>query len=437
MSPASVSYHCQNCGKRFSLPVGEAVRCPSCFWTTSVRRESPEEEPHSAEQKTQSQPKSASPKPAVRGSRSLIIFGAALLVLALFVFRDKIQIPTIIRSRVRAGHPKAVPASKKSSAAQTESSQADPLSLLSVEERTVLSGTVSFSIPRTLTVDEKEILNRRVEISAAGETPPSFKFWTLDEFKEFVTAEQKKRKIYFSWGYERSLAKLFADHYLKAEDAFKKAQYEEARLEFLNALVVPVYANDIRLHRAVALVMLQGYLNEAITKIQRLNSYIFTQALLSSLDQFKTDYADFFKLIGQESWEEALRLLDRLDESARKIESQAKGLEVNYPPVLSQIDPNVRRGLERLGDVLSPLVTNLNSVLTDLKIKRKQVEQNTVQNLQKMKEKYDAAVSALQAKRWQEAESLLEQVAFPPEIAEDAKHKAAILSKLTSRDQPT
>lgn len=55
------------------------------------------------------------------------------------------------------------------------------------------------------------------------------------------------------------------------------------------------------------------------------------------------------------------------------------------------------------------------------------------QNLQVMKDKYETALSAIQIKRWEDAKSALESVNYPPELADDAKRKSAILATLTEK----
>ncbi|MBI4388447.1 MAG: zinc ribbon domain-containing protein [Candidatus Omnitrophica bacterium] len=444
MDIKTIRYHCQNCGKHFELREEESPRCPSCFWTSSIRSldepEALERKPTSAARPTRDFPFKIMP---VKVPKAFFQFlWIAILILLIGSGFYYLVVKTKLVQKIGQS------ISKKSSTTQVSSTALKPKAassnasahakaslplLLSEEERTVLTNKESIAIPRKLSEDEMEIVNRRVDFPIDGQALPALKFWSEKEFKDFLTTEQKARGIQFSWGYEHSLNKLFTEHYLKAGGLFQKKEIDPAQQELFKALLFPVYSNDIRLHRAVALVMLQKYISDVLEKVKALNGYTLQQTVAQGLNDLKENYDGFFGVAKQSNWDEALQFIQRLEDKAKLLETEINQFEVKPSPVISQIDPDIQRGLSFHRETASTLTSNLNSILADLRIKKKTLEQNTSKSLETVKTKYEAALVAIQDQKWQEALTLLESVAYPPEAADDAKRKTAVLLRLVEK----
>lgn len=424
MPSEQIRYYCQNCDHRFTLGSEESLRCPKCFWTTSVQRvddERKEEPSFRNKEKVKSAPKSLSLSaflPIIR------LAGAIVFILIVWMigksvfqkFQSKEKMP-----RISVDPVPAVPLTPPK----------DPSTLLSEEEKQILSKKIDLTIPRKLSSEENEIIVRRVDLSVENVTPASgLRFWTMDDFKNFLTQEQQRRKIYFPSGYKSALAKLFKDHYLKAESEVKNMHLSEARTELFNALLFPVYSKDIRLHRGVALVMLQGYINDIIGKIHRLDSMIASQVSLEALSRLKSDYDSMFHSAESGLWNDVLTKINQMEEKAKLLESELRKIDTHYPPFFTQIDPDIQRGLSNSSAKEIPILTNLSSLLIDLKLKKKQIEQNLDSNLEKVKAQYETALKAIQISNWEEAKSALQSITYPPEVVSDAKQKLAVLEKL-------
>ena len=439
MSVKTVAYYCQNCEKRFELTEGQIPRCPNCFWTTSIRRldemETPASQSRGFSKAAKSGGKKLSPKIFIA---LLIILAVGLLMVVLPSVFKKENLQRTWSAISTHGVWKHGPSKQKDGKttipapfSKLEPTSTDPLSLLSQDERYILASRIAFGIPRKLTPDETQMLSKRVDFSIDVSQPPQFKFWTLEAFDNALSNQQKKRGIYFSGGYENSLRKLFKNHYLKAGEALNAGQLLESRDELLNSLLFPLYQNNPRLHKSVALVMLQEFINEVLGKIQVLNSYLMTQGLSESITQVRKDYGSLFSLIDAQNWDEAFALSQKLESQAKSIDDQTKqSTGVQYPSIVAQIDADVQKGLFMQDQATIPISTGLGSLLADLRIKKKAFQQNTAQALQPMKDKYESALSAIREHRWQDAKSALESIEFPMEVLEDAKQKLAILSKL-------
>lgn len=423
-------FECQNCEKKFELSENSELRCPFCFWTTSVR---------SLDQSREDKPKESKPLKASAplsfkfDLRFVFIPAVVAGIIAIFIYLLKSgaiqKTGEVIQRNISKGNSSEL--IKKPESAPEPASQSDDLSsLFSESDLGVLNNSVPFEIPRKLTEEELGILNRKVELNINIEELGHLQFWTLDDFKKFLKTEQARRQIYFSWGYEKSLIDLFENHYLKAQTLFVSGQAEAARTELLNALVIPSYSQDLRIHRSVGLVMLKGFIDDAVKKIKVLNTYSVRSGILQDLSQLKEDYGEFLNLVNGLQWDSALSFASRLQERAKNLDVQARQFDVVYPPVFAQIDADIKASLNVPSEDIVSASTDLNSFLTDLKIKTKIIEQNTPSALQAAKNQYESAVQAMKEKKWTEARLGFESIFYPPEIAEDAKRKSAILSKI-------
>jgi len=414
----TILYVCQNCETKFELPEIQTPRCPNCFWTTSIRRA--DQAVPRAQLNAKSKKQFVSPQLI-----KILVTVVFIVVLAWLSSRLLKYIPKTFGKTISKRKTVSVPTPDSQKATAK-----DFLNFLSPEEKKALETWIPFAIPRMLSGDELQMLSKRADFSASASTLPQLNFWTTDSFEKFLTAEQTKRKIYFPGSYESTLKKLFASHYLKVEQILKNGNLAEARIELLNALVFPIYGHNVRLHKSVALVMLQNYINDVLKKIQVLNSYLAAQGLSALMNDLQKDYAEIFQLIDGKDWAGALKLVEKSESEAKTIDAETKEAHVNYPPFISQIDSDIQKGLELQDQALTPLASGLKSLLADLRIKKKVLEQNTDDALRLMKKNYDFAALAIRDQKWQDAKDALEPIIFPADISEDTKQKILILVKI-------
>ncbi len=158
--------------------------------------------------------------------------------------------------------------------------------------------------------------------------------------------------------------------------------------------------------------------------------------LEESTQKLESDYGSLLRLIESRDWSGALKLLPAIEAEAKELEQRAKLAQVAYPPVMAQIDEDVRKGIGRQDEELVPISTGLNSLVADLRIKKKVIEQNTDEALAQARDKYNQALAAIVESRWADALDLLKAIEYPQEILEDTRQKEAILRKITSGEPP-
>ena len=435
MSARTVSYFCENCEKKFEAPETDTPRCPQCFWTSSV---------HPVDQIVQPKTFSASPGPRQTPAsfrfpfRPVLIGAAVIAALALLIgFGGKLAaLVKKSKSSISITGAKSVLVPKVETSQQAPAASKNLLQLLSDEDKRTLLQPVTLSVPGSgqLGDDEMQILNQRADVDFKPGQSAQFDFWTQDTFAAFLKTQQQKRKIYFSGGYVRLLEKLFEEHYVKAAAAAQAGNYGEARNELLYALHFPIYANDVKKHRAVALVMMKDYIDDVLMKVRSLNALVLAHELNESMHKLQTDYESLFDLIESKDWDRAFQYAGTLEEEAGSVDQKSRQLQTQYPEIVSEIDPDIRRGLDRQDEFLTPISTGLKSLLADLKIKKTVFKQNTAQAVQAAKVQYDAAMQAIQSEKFQEALEAFGTVQFPHELAQDARQKESILQKILSPD---
>ncbi len=422
-------YYCEHCGKKFDAPETIVQRCPSCFWTTSVHLVGEPDSPKKVDLTKDIKPPLPKLKsPNISPKIFKIITALVIIIAAVWVLKSIVQQTSGIVDNVKtrlSEEDKPKPDVQKTPVSEMP---AEPV--LSDAEAQILAREVKLEIPRPFGQDELQIFNQRVDFPFQTEKPQLSKMWTQDDFEAFLVKQQKARGIYFSWGYERKLIQLFKEHYLKAGEALAKNDYETARYEFIQSLVFPVYSNNPLHHKAVALVMLQPYINDVLGKIHQLNMHLLMARVRNSMQPVETKYGTLFDLVKDNKIEEAFQLAESLERDIELTNNVAKQVQIDYPPEVAQIDSDIRRGIDIQDELLEPVSVKLTSVAADLRIKKKVLSQNLPASLRVIQEEYSKAIAAIRDKKWQEALLALEKVQFPPELADDARQKEAVIKKL-------
>jgi len=428
-------YYCEHCGKKFEAPETIVQRCPSCFWTTSVHlvgepARQIKENPNKSVKSPLPKLKLSSPPP--KFIKIFII--VAFMFSVLWILKTVLSQNRGVLGNAKTNFQRKEPESglQQKPATENSSSPKSAPVTLSNSDREILSREVKLEIPREFSADESEILNRQVDFPFQNGQFQKSKVWSPDEFEAFLAKQQKTKGIYFSWGYERKLVQLFKEHYLKSNEMLSKGDYEAARLELIQALVFPIYSNNIIHHKAVALVMLQPYINDVLSKIRQLNMYLLMERVKNLIQPVEARYKTVLSLITEKNIDQAFTLVESLENDIESINQAAKQTQIDYPPAVAQIDSDIRRGIDLQDEALEPVATGLNSIATDLRLKKKSLSQNLPGSLRATEQEYEKALSAIREQKWQEALLALEKIQFPSELADDARQKEAVIKKLTS-----
>ncbi|MFA6600348.1 MAG: hypothetical protein WCU74_04950 [Candidatus Omnitrophota bacterium] len=300
------------------------------------------------------------------------------------------------------------------------------------EDLAILKRRVSLSGDRTLSPAEQEILGRQVQIeSGLVEKLPS-QPWTLENFKQMISEQERFYKISLSGSYKKKLEKGFKEKYLAAQEAFKSGDLLKARNLWTESLIFPIYADDLRKHRGIVLTMLKAYINDTLSKIGAINTSL-AEGVAREKELVVTEaYGALNGAIAQKSWGEALELLQRTEDSVEKLQrpDMASAQVPPYPASAGQVDQDVLRAMMDLLTPQAPAVANLGPLEEDLRAKRVVLEGMSRANVEAQKGLYDEALDLLDRGEWSPALQKLREIRTPPELKEDAAEKVRLLEKL-------
>ncbi len=308
-------------------------------------------------------------------------------------------------------------------------------SLLTKEERAQLAESFKVTIPRKLSEDEEEILKKQVSFPAKLAEKPKITVWKKEDFEKMLASEQQKRKILLGWLYVRSLTKTFEKSYPAAVQSFDKGDYVSARELFIKSLEFPVYQNDPKVHRAVALVMLRPYINDVIGKIAILNQYLLTQNLLTEVHGIFKSYQALFPVLELQEWDHSLQIMEELKKRIAAFESRPQGAKTDYPQAFGQLDTELQTAIRAEAGPKPEAIVSLKALTVDIGLKEKAVRQNTAEGLLKAQKQYEQAVDLLKQGNWQEARDALVAIEYPSELVEEAKKKLALIEKMFALEE--
>ncbi|MBI4358270.1 MAG: hypothetical protein HY584_03130, partial [Candidatus Omnitrophica bacterium] len=419
-------YRCTHCSHVFELREQEFQRCPNCFWTTSLAPFQAE-----GEQKTVtevSKPPVSEPSSPKWNAKPFVTFIILMVAVGTSLFlwfkagrpipKFAAQFPTEIPKAIwpKPDLSKVIPQPKPSKALD---------SFLTKEERTELSQSFQVTIPRKLSEDEEEILKKQVSFPANFAEKPKLEKWDKGDFEKMIKSEQDKRKIRLGWWYVRSLTKTFESHYAGAFDAYDAGNDELARALFIRTLSFPIYRNDVKFHRAVALVMLRPYINDVIGKIALINQYLLTQNLAAEVRALFESYEALFPVFELQEWDRALQLMEELKKKIEVFESRPQNTQVSYPPAFGLLDAEIQAAIQAEAAPKPEAAVNLKALQIDLGLKEKVVRQNTPGELVKIQKQYELAMQDLKEGDWLSARDSFRAIEHPPELAAEAKKKLA------------
>ncbi|HLD56635.1 MAG TPA: hypothetical protein VJA00_03350 [Candidatus Omnitrophota bacterium] len=422
-----MKYRCTHCNHSFELAERDFQRCPNCFWTTSLV--SLEEETEGAQSFKKLEPfPSSAPKSNFVNAKLLIILlicaalGGLIGIFAVlrpslpkFSFPIPFSVPEVLKQK-----PKEVPRGKPTAPAVT---------FLSVEEKARLFAPFPITIPRQLTEDEEEILKKQVSPPKPISEKLQLSVWTKEEFEKTFESEQKKRKVYLGWAYERAVKKTFEKYYPSAVEAYEKGDHVSARDLFLKSLAFPIYRNDPRRHRAIALVILRPYLNDVIGKIAILNQYLMSQRLTTEVDSISRSYQALFPVLELQEWDRASQMMTDLKRQMDAFENRPSEEPVDYGPSFVLLDPEIRTAIQIEAQPKPEAVVNLKTLTVDLNLKEKVVRQNKTEELLQVQKQYEEISRSLETGDLEAARDRLKGIEFPPELFDDARAKIALIDQ--------
>ncbi len=430
-----MKYRCTHCNHIFESAEPEIRHCPKCFWTTSVAPFSETNPAAPVSSNTAPAEKTSKKKRPVWLLTSLFVLVVLLLAgggAAFFVLKgDKSAGRTSIT--IKPGSPVTVKGAHRLE--EKQKAAPDPLSVLSDMEKQTLEKRFVLMVPRELSSDEEEVLRKQVTLPFQTGKAPALAMWSKEDFRSFLKTEQARRGIPLGGLYVRRLYKLFDNHYLAAGKMIESGDYVLAREAFLKALDFPVYQNDVKMHRSVALVVLRPYINDVLGKIGAINQYFQSQRLASRAESISKNYQDLFSALDLKNWGSALRSIKTIRERVATFQDESTMTTMDYPPAFRALDGEIQAAVVKT-TAPSPLqATDFKALLLDLDLKEKVVLQNTEEALGQAQKDYEKAFQLIEAKDWASAYDQLGVITYPPELVEEAATKAAILEKIITAEK--
>lgn len=429
-------YTCSNCGKKFELPEPQAVECPFCYWSSSVRREdeiaAEKRNGFAADKKRGTEKKHKITSGSIfKNLKFLLRVVLWAGILAGLVF----SVYLVYQKFFSFQRPKAQSLSIQFSKEETrqKSSLAARVAALSPEEKEILHRSVTVSANRVPSQAEQEILQKTVPFETGwAENLPSA-VWTLDQYKKIIQEQESRYKMPFSRSYRNKLEALFKEKYLPASEAFIKGDSLMARNLWMESLAFPTYSSDIKKHRAVALTMLRPFINDTLAKISVMNQCLIDKDKRAKEQTLSVAYQNLLEQIAQKRWKEALASIGKMDPLEKELRQSAK-LPVTppqYPSSFATIDQDIQRALM---DLLSPkpsTIADLQPLQQDLVEKKEVLETFTDDYIKTVTENYQNALRLIREEQWTEAIQALESIQGPALLQEDAAQKITILKKIT------
>jgi len=301
---------------------------------------------------------------------------------------------------------------------------------LTAEEQMQLREPFEITIPRPFSEDEMEMIHKHVEAPKHVGLEQSVVMWSREDFEAKLEAEEKRRKIPLNWGYRRKIIKLFETHYLAGATSFQNGNYELARDQFIQALSFPVYQNDVKLFRAVVLVMLRPYVNEVIGKLAVINQRSLSQGSMVEIKSIFTSYEMLFTFFDSQDWEKAAHLIASLKKRIHAVDSNPQGEQIQYPPSLATIDAELQNAIRTEASPKSDAIVSWKAILIDLDLKERVFAQNNPDQLRAAQTTFNQAVDLFQQGDWSEAAEKLRAIHSPPELVEEARKRLALIGKV-------
>ena len=203
----------------------------------------------------------------------------------------------------------------------------------------------------------------------------------------------------------------------------------------MESLGFPLYSQDLKKHRAVALTMLRPFINDTLLKVSAMNQSILDRGKKSKEQALSLEYQKLTGLIAQKKWQEALAVIAQMSLEVDQLRKNATPQEVPppYPAAFGTIDLDLQRPLMELMSPSPSTTADLQPLQQDLVEKKEVIVTFTEAYLMNVTAIYRAALGMIREKKWQEAAQSLGSIQGPQALQQDAAGKIAILEKITGR----
>jgi hypothetical protein len=429
----SYRFVCDHCGKKFELETPEARECPFCFWSSSVRRE---DEPSSKKKSlSRSAAETASKSGGMTLSGILKFLFRFLLLLVLIAgvgFLVYKAYKMVALSSPQSWKAFSIKPPRDNDKQPSKVVATDPLALLSPQEKERLSLEVTIPTDRAQDPGEQAILSRSISFQTGWVEKLPSPAWTLAQYQKLIADQEALYKMPFARSYKKKLEELFKTKYLAAGDAFAKGDVLAARNLWVESLAFPLYSQDLKKHRAVALTMLRPFINDTLSKVSAMNQSILDRGRRAKEQALSVEYQKLIGLIAQKKWQEALAVIAQMTPEVDALRKNTVPQEPPppYPSAFGTIDLDLQRPLM---DLMSPnpsTTADLQPLQQDLVEKKEVIETFTEAYLKHAAELYQTALELIRDKKWQEAIQALESIQGPQLLLQDAAAKVAILEKI-------
>ncbi len=431
---SSVKYICTHCGKRFEAEEKENLECPGCFWSTSVKKEV---EAPPAEEKAPKTPEPAASKRAAafsfnqspilkKGLWSVVLL--LLIVLAGWLGGRLWNSLEASRQKKQEEQAREIRIGDK----KTKRSE-QPALLLSEAEKTVLDRRAEIPDDRKPSEEEVAALNVRVNVQTGFIEKLPSQAWTVTDYEELISSQEKAYKILLPGSYKRKLKKLFVEKYKPAAQAFSGGDLLNARNGWVESLAFPVYADNLAKHRGVVLTMLKPFIQDTLSKIGAINAALVEQRVRDRERQINESYQEMIAAIEASDWVKAYALIGRLEQeiSAFDDPEALAGAPIPYPDVVNRVDDGIRLTLFELLSKPPISVADWEPLRRDLRVKKQVLAVLLPDHIAAVRQTYQQALEAIGNEQWNDALALLRKITDPPELKRDAEEKAVILEKLS------
>ncbi|MFZ5801867.1 MAG: hypothetical protein ACOY3K_01975, partial [Candidatus Omnitrophota bacterium] len=309
---------------------------------------------------------------------------------------------------------------------------AEAFDRLSPDEKASLEKVLFVGKESALSGEEKNILLNKAEFKTGWVERLPSEIWSLERFQAALAEKEAFYKIKLPRSYHKKLETLFREKYLPSGEAFGAGEILRARDQWVGSLAFPIYANDLRKHRGVALAMLRPFIEDTLAKISVANNLLMEKTVRENEETMNAQYASLFAEVEKEDWPAAAASIEKLLGAITDYEKKAavKASAPPYPAEIQAIDTDIQRTLYAVLEVPAPTLADWQALRRDLEAKQEVLRQFDPRVIAVSRSAYERGNALITQRAWAEAVRALTEVTLPRALAEDARLKISILQKL-------
>ena len=434
-----VKYICSHCGRRFEAEEREIVECPGCFWSTSVGKDDGSVKTASAPapQAARGNQEGAKFAPINISFPSLPLKPLAVLLLiaslaaALYFFNLPARLAGLLPKKSISVRGPVETSPAQPGVAESAAPPAAPSQGFSQEDTAVLERDISAQITGELSPPEKTSLEREASLTTGLVERLPAAAWTRQTYESMITEQEKNFKISLPRSYRKKLIELFEAEYLPAAQAFEQSRLLEARDGWVRSLAFPLYSEDLRKHRGVALTMLRPFINDTLSKVGVLNNLLREKALRGMEEGLNQRYAQFRQNLLEQKWDIAIDLGKALEAELVSYEQKAFSADgpPPYPAEIAKVDQDIGFTLSELLKAPDPTVADVGGMLQDVRIKNQIADARASGGMDGQISLYKSALDLIKTGNQSQAAEELRKIQSPPALVQDSREKLQVLGK--------